>query len=131
MTDDDELVSPDTIWNDELYIVGNEKGGLDLKVRKAKLKEPWRVGVTDKGENVFAPVAGPDAVKVLHLKREVGVCKHCRCTVHRRNAAVDPDGNVYCKTHWPHGPFEDQRDRKSNEELPASDLPRIEGTKDE
>ena len=130
MTDgEDKLVPPDSIWNEELYIVGNDKGDLDLKVRKAELKKPWRVGVTDKGDNVFAPISGPNAVKVLHLKREVGVCKHCRCTVHRRNAVVDPEGNVYCKPHWPHGPFKDPRDN-SDKELPPSEFPQIEG-KDE
>ena len=81
----------------------------EIKEPKQK-KEPWHVGVTDKGENVFAPIAGPDAVKALPLKAMVGVCKVCRCTVHRRAAVVDPWANIYCKGCWPYGAFTDPRD---------------------
>lgn len=89
-------------YEEQLAVVPDGKGGLELKLIKVK-KKPWKVGVTDKGEEVYAPVAGPNAKKVLHLKFNVGVCKACKCTVHKRNAYVDPHGNVYCKSHWPYG----------------------------
>lgn len=79
-------------------------------------REPWKVGVTDKGEDVYAPIAGPNAVKVLPLKAMAGVCCVCRCTVHRRSAVVDPWANIYCKGCWPYGAFEDPRDE--NGQLP-------------
>lgn len=110
------LAHPDRV----LGLVPSSKrdGSYDLKLvdppteiqEPKKKRKPWRVGVTDQGENVFAPIAGPNAVKVLPLKAMAGVCCVCRCTVHRRNAVVDPEANIYCKGCWPYGKFEDPRD---------------------
>jgi len=130
----------------ELALVPNEDGSYDLAEVKSdavaepkeKLK-PWKVGVTDKGEDVWAPVAGPNARKVLHLKMDVGVCKGCRCTVHKRAAAVDPWGNVWCFGCWPYGSFTDPRFTEPlpegippNAELPPPKFPALpEGEKDD
>lgn len=106
-----------------MALVPDGKGGyiarpLNEEEKKAELekerqrKEPWKVGVTDNGEDVYAPIAGPNAVKVLPLKAMAGVCKGCRCTVHRRSAYVDPWANIWCKGCWPYGRVEDPRDKE-------------------
>ena len=82
-----------------------------------KHEEPWLVGhVPETGEKVWAPIKGPNHEKLLMLKGEAWVCKHCRCTVHRRSAYVDPWGNVYCKHHFP---WEDVSRRLHEEKLEA------------
>jgi len=118
-----------------LGLVPSEKGdgSYDLKLvdpptqiqEPKQKKEPWHVGVTDKGEDVFAPIAGPNAVRALPLKAMVGVCKVCRCTVHRRAAVVDPWANIYCKGCWPYGAFKDPRDE--NGMLPPRSLGEVDG----
>lgn len=114
-----EIVSTDKV----LGLVPSEKGdgSYDLTMvaptevtEPKKKRKPWKVGVTDQGEDVYAPVAGPNANKVLHLKFDVGVCRGCRCTVHKRSAAVDPWGNVWCRNCWPYGSFKDPRYPKEN-----------------
>lgn len=96
-----------------------------------KRREPWKVGVTDQGEDVYAPIAGPNAAKALPLKFDVGVCKVCRCTVHRRSAVVDPQANIYCKACWPYCAFSDPREPQPlpehTPELPETTAINVEG----
>jgi hypothetical protein len=67
-----------------------------------KHEAPWQVGyVLETGERACPPIKGANHEKLLVLKGEAWVCKHCRCAVHRRSAYVDPWGNVYCKRHFP------------------------------
>lgn len=64
------------------------------KMAKVK-REPWRVGVTTEGDEVWAPVAGTYADRVLHLRGEAWPCRVCRATVHKRHAVVDAQAYVY------------------------------------
>lgn len=70
----------------------------------AKL-EPWKLGTTeDDKHEVWAPIAGPDAAKVLHLKRRVWMCSWCRSTfrfrgsMFRRHVIQHEDGSVEGKS---------------------------------
>lgn len=108
----------DAIVSHQMAIVQKEDGTYELQpVTKEQARveqervgpKPWKIGVSDSGEDVYAPVAGPHAVNALPLKSDIAVCKVCRCTVHKRNAVVDPWLNVYCKPHWPYGAYSDPR----------------------
>jgi len=91
---DDIVEKPADRTENALALVPDGKGGLVLKKVKAKVK-PWRIGVTQDGMDVWAPVSGPDATKVVHLLDDVQVCSVCRVTVHKWHAIVDFQGRVY------------------------------------
>lgn len=87
-----------------------------------RTKEPWRIGTTDTGEEVFAPIAGPGARKVAHLKATVGMCVVCRSTFRFRgsgtekNAVIDTAGRLY------HRHCYERAARDGRLELPAGEV---------
>lgn len=76
-----------------------------IAAEKALAKiEPWKLGTTADGkQEVWAPIAGPDAAKVLHLKRRVWICSWCRSTLRfrgsmfRRHVIQHKDGSIEIK----------------------------------
>jgi len=107
-----------------LAVVPDGKGGYVLKKAKAKVK-PWRIGVTKDGMDVWAPVAGPDAAKALHLVGDVCVCCVCRVTAHKMHAIVDFQGNVYHKSCYDRAVGEAVANKKKRELAASPKIPTL------
>lgn len=100
--DKEELLREmERIKQSEGYKKYQEENKPKIAASKALNKlEPWLVGKTEDGSNVFAPIAGPTAAQVEHLKRRVWVCAGCRTTIRFRgriaaSSVVDFGGKVY------------------------------------